>query len=140
MVPTPVFLPGESYGQRSLVGHSPWSRKESDRNEATEDARTSISNFSPWHQGKPVSSLVMDPFSPLLAPIAQQVPHFCPATPACPGSIPVPFSLALCAHPSPLPWLHIPGWLGPAVHSHHSWDCAFLVTFASPGPHGLGSR
>ena len=27
---TPVFLPGESQGQRSLVGHSPWGRKESD--------------------------------------------------------------------------------------------------------------
>ena len=24
---TPVFLPGESYGQRSLVGYSPWARK-----------------------------------------------------------------------------------------------------------------
>ena len=22
--PTPVFLPGESHGQRCLVGHSPW--------------------------------------------------------------------------------------------------------------------
>ena len=28
--PTSVFLPGESPGQRSLVGYSPWSRKESD--------------------------------------------------------------------------------------------------------------
>ena len=28
--PTPVFLPGESYGQRNLAGYSPWSRKESD--------------------------------------------------------------------------------------------------------------
>ena len=28
--PTPVFLPGESYGQRSLVGYSPWGCKESD--------------------------------------------------------------------------------------------------------------
>ena len=26
--PTPVFLPGESHGQRSLVGYSPWSSKE----------------------------------------------------------------------------------------------------------------
>ena len=26
----PVFLPGESHGQRSLVGYSPWGRKESD--------------------------------------------------------------------------------------------------------------
>ena len=33
--PTPVFLPGESYGQRSLVGYSPWGHKESDTTEAT---------------------------------------------------------------------------------------------------------
>ena len=26
---TPVFLPGEFHGQRSLVGHSPWGRKKS---------------------------------------------------------------------------------------------------------------
>ena len=25
--PTPVFLPGESHGQRSLVGYSPWGRR-----------------------------------------------------------------------------------------------------------------
>ena len=28
--PTPGFLPGESYGQRSLVGYSPWGHKELD--------------------------------------------------------------------------------------------------------------
>ena len=28
--PTPVFLPGKSHGQRSLVGYSPWGGKESD--------------------------------------------------------------------------------------------------------------
>ena len=28
--PTPVFLPGEFHGQRSLTGYSPWGRKESD--------------------------------------------------------------------------------------------------------------
>ena len=28
--PTPVFLPGESHEQSSLVGHSPWGHKESD--------------------------------------------------------------------------------------------------------------
>ena len=33
--PTPVFLPGESHGQRSLAGYSPWGRKESDTTEAT---------------------------------------------------------------------------------------------------------
>jgi len=31
--PTPVFLPGESHGQRSLVGYSPRGRKESDMTE-----------------------------------------------------------------------------------------------------------
>ena len=33
--PTPVFLPGESHGWRSLVGCSPWGRTESDTTEAT---------------------------------------------------------------------------------------------------------
>ena len=28
--PTPVSLPGESHGQRSLVGYSPWGHKELD--------------------------------------------------------------------------------------------------------------
>ena len=31
--PTPIFLPGEFYGQKSLVGYSPWGRKESDKTE-----------------------------------------------------------------------------------------------------------
>ena len=31
--PTPVFLPRESHGQRSLVGYSPWGCKESDTTE-----------------------------------------------------------------------------------------------------------
>ena len=30
---TPVLLPGEFHGQRSQVGHSPWSLKESDTTE-----------------------------------------------------------------------------------------------------------
>ena len=30
---TPVFLPGESCGQRSLAGYSPWGHKESDMTE-----------------------------------------------------------------------------------------------------------
>ena len=34
-LPTPVFLPEEFYGQRSLVGYSPWGRKE----------RIQLSNF-----------------------------------------------------------------------------------------------
>ena len=33
MAPTAVFMPGESHGQRSLAGYSPWSCKESDTTE-----------------------------------------------------------------------------------------------------------
>ena len=36
--PIPVFLPGESHGQRSLAGHGPWGRKESDTTEVTKHA------------------------------------------------------------------------------------------------------
>ena len=35
MIPTPVLLPGESYGQRSLEGYSPWDRKRVRHNLAT---------------------------------------------------------------------------------------------------------
>ena len=41
--PTPVFLPGESHGQRSLVGCSPWGHKESG---TTEQHITSLHTMS----------------------------------------------------------------------------------------------
>ena len=34
-LPTPVFLPGESHGQRSLAYYSPWGCKEPDITKAT---------------------------------------------------------------------------------------------------------
>ena len=34
-LPTPVFLPGEFHGERSLVDYSPWGCKESDMKEVT---------------------------------------------------------------------------------------------------------
>ena len=34
--PTPVFSLGESHGQRSVAGYSPWGRKELDTTEAAE--------------------------------------------------------------------------------------------------------
>ena len=33
--PTPVFLPGASGGQRSMMGYTSWERKGSDTTEAT---------------------------------------------------------------------------------------------------------
>ena len=38
--PTPVFLPGESCGQRSVAGYSPWGHTESDTTERTWHAHT----------------------------------------------------------------------------------------------------
>ena len=40
--PTPVFLSGESHGQRSLAGYRPWGRRETDRTEVTTHASTPI--------------------------------------------------------------------------------------------------
>ena len=42
---TPVFLPGEFHGQRSLVGFSPWGHKESD---TTEELTLSLSNVNDY--------------------------------------------------------------------------------------------
>ena len=33
--PTPIFVPGEPHGQRSLAVYRPWGHKESDTTEAT---------------------------------------------------------------------------------------------------------
>ena len=38
--PTPVFLPGEPHGQRSLAGHGPQGRRELDTTEVTKHACT----------------------------------------------------------------------------------------------------
>ena len=40
--PIPVFLPGESHGQRSLVGYSPWGHKELDTTEWLSTAQYKI--------------------------------------------------------------------------------------------------
>ena len=42
---TSVFLPGESHGQESLAGYSPWGRKESD---TTEQLSTQQERHSDW--------------------------------------------------------------------------------------------
>ena len=49
---TPVLLPGKSHGQRSLVGYSPWDRKELDMTEwlthKTSPQQTSYSIMKSW--------------------------------------------------------------------------------------------
>ena len=44
---TPVFLPGESHGQRSLVSYSPWGHKESDTTERLSTTHTG--RVEAWH-------------------------------------------------------------------------------------------
>ena len=51
--PTPVFLTGESHGQRSLVGYSPWGHKESDTTERPSTA--------PGSRASLVAQLVKNP-------------------------------------------------------------------------------
>ena len=53
--PTPVFLPGESHGRRSLVGYSPQGRKESD---TTERVHFSSLHSSCTHPGNPSSIVI----------------------------------------------------------------------------------
>ena len=41
MATTPAFFPGEFYGQRRLVGYSPWDCRESDTTEQVTHTHTS---------------------------------------------------------------------------------------------------
>ena len=50
--PTPVFSPGKSHGQRSLLGYTPWGRKELDVTERLSTARQHI-----LHLERPCSKL-----------------------------------------------------------------------------------
>ena len=43
--PTPLFLPGESHGHRSLVGCSPWARRELDTTERLSTHTPSVIKF-----------------------------------------------------------------------------------------------
>ena len=61
---TPVFLPGESHGQKSLAGYSPWDRKESDMTERLILSPSPWKNFFPglfffqpgtWKSQRPLS-------------------------------------------------------------------------------------
>ena len=48
-----IFLPGESHGQRSLVGHSPWGHRESDTPEQLRTSRSVSEEPECEHRGWP---------------------------------------------------------------------------------------
>ena len=57
-LPTPVFLPGEFQGQKSLVGCSPWGCQESD---TTEHARVLESSLIPFLLSHPILDPLANP-------------------------------------------------------------------------------
>ena len=77
--PTPVFLPGESHGQRSLTGYSPWGYKR-------------VEHIVTKQQFKPAENLLsQDSPSPLLAAAKslQSCPTLCNPIDGSPSGSPV---------------------------------------------------
>ena len=53
LLPTPVFLPGEYHGQRSLAGYSPWGPKRIGRKRMSNTLIIkygSCKKMTPWHR------------------------------------------------------------------------------------------
>ena len=74
--PTPVFLPGEFHGQKSLGGYSPWSHKELDTTERPTPCFYSGRDF-PWTPSLPPAlSTWRTPRYP--SKPCSRVPPFCP--------------------------------------------------------------
>ena len=79
--PTPVFLPGESHGQRSLAGYSPWGHKESDRTEWLTYTHTHTHIHTHTHQVSSVAQscpTLCDPVNRSMPslPVHHQLPEF----------------------------------------------------------------
>ena len=77
--PTPVFLPGESHGQRRLAGYSPWGHTES--LDTTEKGKLNLigklnSNSIPL-PGKPFSITVIQVYAPTSNAEEAEVERFC---------------------------------------------------------------
>ena len=61
--PTPVFLLGKSYGQRSLVGYSPWGRKRVGHDIATNEQPQTVTKSVSIQYGLTESLCVLFPDS-----------------------------------------------------------------------------
>ena len=59
--PTPVFLPGESHGQKSLEDYSPWGHKKSDTTERlTHKGEAIVKELPHFPSGAPLSPASVD--------------------------------------------------------------------------------
>ena len=56
--PTPVLLPGEFYGQRSLAGYSPWDHRELDTTEQLTLSLHFQANYSHFLRNKTLYSMI----------------------------------------------------------------------------------
>ena len=63
---TPVFLPGEFHGQRSLEDQSPWGHKESDTTKQLTLSFTSFPMITTIHSSEREAPSWLSPLSPLL--------------------------------------------------------------------------
>ena len=61
--PIPVFLPGKSHGQRSLVGYSPWGHEELDTTEQLHFHRVEVRECGEWRRKSWFKSIVMVSFT-----------------------------------------------------------------------------
>ena len=105
MQPTPAFLPGESHGQRSPVGYSPWRHKELDTTERLSTASVQF-QFS--------CSVVSDSLQP------RGLQH---TRPPCPSPTPGVYS-----NSCPLSW-----WCHPAISSSVVPFSSCLQSFPASG-------
>ena len=81
-LPTPIFLPGEPHGQRSLVGYSPWSLKEPYTTELLTLNFFSSSLFTLLSHSSPVLDKIIFQFSS----VTQSCPTLCdPMNHSTPG-------------------------------------------------------
>ena len=81
---TPALLPGKSHGQRSLIGYSPWGRKELDTTEqlhftslATLPLFSIVVLFLPLHVGRPLGFAPETVLEDLDCPCGGQVWRWC---------------------------------------------------------------
>ena len=97
-LPTPVFLPGESHGQRRLADYSPWGRKESDTTKPLSRTHsfTLISGPPCWNSpghgpSRPKTPRSTAGLSSIV--VKEMVSTRCPGVPCAPKGLPKNFSL-----------------------------------------------
>ena len=124
MVPTPVFLPGKCHGWGSLVGYSPWGRKESDMTERLHYGGLGLIPGWGRSPGERESE------------VAQSYPTLCdPMDCSLPGSTVYGIFQAMAPHSSILawriPWTEKPGGLQSMGSQRVGHDFTFTFSLLS---------